>query len=130
MAAWSQFAACCPARGEANLPTTSKSTEGLPQTPAFLPSFLNSISQPILLSLPSNYFLVFLHEAIPISRNNRPAPAHLSPTSAPPLSAARHQPDKMAPEPTPDHPEHKKKVNLTYVVALEIPALFWHRGVG
>lgn len=30
-------------------------------------------------------------------------------------AAARDQADKMAPEPTPDRPEHKKKVNLTYV---------------
>jgi hypothetical protein len=27
----------------------------------------------------------------------------------------------MAPEPTPDHPEHKKKVNLTYVACPAMP---------
>lgn len=67
-----------PPGGEANLPTTSKSTEGLPETPAFLPHFLHSIPQPILFPLPSSPFLVSLHEHISISRNNRPGTtAHL-----------------------------------------------------
>jgi hypothetical protein len=68
-----------------------------------------------------------------------PVPEHLFPYNHPPfflrkytLLATPHQstalppnprrlpqlalrPSKMAPEPTPDHPEHKKKVNLAYV---------------
>lgn len=40
----------------------------------------------------------------------------------PPVSAARDQAtDKMAPEPTPDHHDHKKKVNLTCVVYQAMP---------
>jgi len=43
-------------------------------------------------------------------------PQHHAATSHPtPPIPSSDQAGKMAPEPTPDHPEHKKKVNLAYV---------------
>lgn len=110
LAAWScQFAAVVPPRPTWNLPTDNQTTEGC-QTSSLFPSSQNHF--------PNHPFHI---EFLPRSRCARPSfspqPPHRAPSSnpPPPISAARDQANKMAPEPTADHPEHKKKVNLTYV---------------
>jgi hypothetical protein len=119
VAAWSSVRRCCPP--EANFPTQhSRFKKAATTAEASLPQPKNSISLPTQ-PFPIKSLPLLPREAIffripPFCR------AHLPPTSPRSISStSNHQADKMAPEPTSDHPEHKKKVNLTYVTYLSMP---------